>query len=222
MKKLFFEAITKVTLGLLLMIALLFLPILTFDYWNAWLLITLLFFPMIIVGFILLFKKPELLNRRLKARETQKEQRVVIALAALMFMTGFIVASLDYKYNLTNVPFPVVIAASIIFVISYILYGEVIRENEYLSRVIEVQENQKVVDTGFYGIVRHPMYLATILMFLSIPIILGSIYSFIIFLIYPFIIVSRIKNEEKVLMKELKGYKEYTQKVKYRLLPYIW
>ena len=220
--KLFIQALIKFILGLVLVGGLLFIPAGTFDYWNAWLLIGLLFIPMFIVGIILMFKNPDLLKRRLDAKEEEKEQKEVIALSGLMFVSGFVVAGLNYKYNWITLSNTTVIIASILFGISYILYGEILRENTFLTRTIKVEKNQEVVDTGFYGVVRHPMYAITILLFLSMPIILNSPISFIIFLIYPFIIVKRINNEEKVLTKELKGYKEYKKKVKYKLIPFIW
>ena len=220
--KLFIEALIKFILGLVLVGGLLFIPAGTFDYWNAWLLIGLLFIPMFIVGIILMFKNPDLLKRRLDAKEEEKEQKEVIDLSGLMFVSGFVVAGLNYKYNWITLSNTTVIIASILFGISYILYGEILRENTFLTRTIKVEKNQEVVDTGFYGVVRHPMYSITILLFLSMPIILNSPISFIIFLIYPFIIIKRINNEEKVLTKELKGYKEYKKKVKYKLIPFIW
>ena len=220
--KLFIQALIKFILGLVLVGGLLFIPAGTFDYWNAWLLIGLLFIPMFIVGIILMFKNPDLLKRRLDAKEEEKEQKEVIDLSGLMFVSGFVVAGLNYKYNWITLSNTTVIIASILFGISYILYGEILRENTFLTRTIKVEKNQEVVDTGFYGVVRHPMYSITILLFLSMPIILNSPISFIIFLIYPFIIIKRINNEEKVLTKELKGYKEYKKKVKYKLIPFIW
>ena len=220
--KLFIQTLLKFLLGLILVGVLLFIPAGTFNYWNAWLLMGLLFIPMFIVGIILMFKNPDLLKRRLDNKETEKEQKIVILLSGLMFISGFIVAGLNYKYNWINLSNTTVIIASIVFIIAYILYGEVLRENTFLTRTIKVEDNQKVVDTGFYGVVRHPMYSITILLFLSMPIILNSPISFIIFLIYPFIIIKRLNNEEEVLTKELKGYKEYKKKVKYKLIPFIW
>lgn len=220
--KLFFEAIIKIILGILLIGVLIFLPANTINYWNGWLLMGLLFIPMFIVGIIMMIKSPDLLKKRLKAKEKEEEQKLVILLSLLMFVAGFILAGLNYRYNWTVMPNWVVVVSSVIFVFSYILYAEVLRENQYLSRVIEVQENQKVVDTGLYGIVRHPMYATTIFLFLSMPLILGSLYSFAIFLVYPIIIAKRIKNEEEVLEKELEGYKEYKTKVKYKMIPFIW
>ena len=220
--KLFIKAITRFIAGVILVGALLFIPAGTFNYWNAWLFIGLLFIPMFIAGIILMFKNPMLLKSRLDVNEKENEQKQVIIYSGLMFLTGFIIAGLNYRYSWNNISNTTVIISSILFVLSYILYAEVLRENTYLSRTIKVQDNQKVVDTGLYSIVRHPMYSITLVLFLTIPLILGSIISFIIFLIYPFIIIKRIKNEEKVLENNLKGYKEYKQKVKYQLIPYIW
>ena len=220
--KLFLQAIFKILIGILIVGALLFVPAGTFEYYNEWLFMGLLFIPMFIAGIIMMIKNPELLKKRLNAKEKESKQKVVILLSAIMFITGFIIAGLNYKYNWFVLPKTAVIIASVIFVISYLIYAEVLRENEYLSRTIEVQDNQKVIDTGLYGIVRHPMYAATIFLFLSMPLILGSIISFVIFLIYPFIIGIRIRNEEKVLEKDLEGYKEYKEKVKYKMIPFIW
>ena len=220
--KLFFQAITKFILGVLVIGLLLFIPANTIYYWNGWLFMGLLFVPMFIAGIILMIKNPELLRKRLNAKETENEQKQVIALSGLMFLFGFIIAGLNYKYNWIVIPNIVVIISSILFILAYILYAEVLRENTYLSRTIEVQENQKVIDTGVYGIVRHPMYAATILLFLTMPLILGSIMSFVIFLVYPIMISKRIKNEEKVLEKELLGYAEYKKRVKYKIIPFIW
>ena len=221
-RKLFINAISKFTLGVLLVGALLFISAGTFKYWNAWLFMVLLFIPMFIAGVIMMIKNPTLLKRRLDVKESEKEQKQVILYSALMFITAFIIAGLNYRYSLFIMPNIVVIIASIVFIISYILYAVILRENTYLSRTIKVQENQKIIDTGLYGIVRHPMYSITIILFLSIPLILGSIISFLIFLIYPFIICKRIINEEQVLEKELKEYTNYKRKVKYRLIPFIW
>ena len=220
--KLFIQAISRFILGILLIGVLLFVPAGTLNYINAWLLMGLLFIPMFIVGLILLIKNPDLLKRRLDAKENEKEQKEVIITSGIMFLSGFIIAGLNYRYNWINLSNTTIIIASIIFIISYILYGEILRENSYLLRTIKVEKDQKVVDTGFYGIVRHPMYAITIPLFLSMPIILNSPISFIIFLIYPVLIIKRIKNEEEVLEKDLKGYKEYMKKVKYKLIPYIW
>ena len=220
--KLFFEAITKYLLGLLLVGILLFIPAGSLKYINGWLFICLLFIPMFIAGIVMMLKNPELLKNRLNAKEKQKEQKEVLIISSIMFISGFIIAGLNYRYKWIELPNIVIIISSIIFIISYILYAEVLRENTYLSRTIEVKDNQKVVDTGMYSVVRHPMYLVTIILFLTMPLILNSLISFIIFLIYPFIIIKRIKNEEKVLEKELKGYTKYKKKVKYRLIPFIW
>ena len=220
--KLFFQAIIKFIFGVVIIGALLFIPANTINYWNAWLFMGLLFIPMFLAGIVMMIKSPDLLKKRLNAKEKESEQKQVILFSGLMFLAGFIVAGLNYKYKWIEVSNSVVIASSIIFLIAYILYAEVLRENAYLSRTIEVQENQKVVDTGLYGIVRHPMYAVTVLLFLSMPLILGSVISFIIFLVYPFIISKRIKNEEEVLEKELEGYSEYKKKVKYKMIPFIW
>ena len=220
--KLFFQAIIKFILGVVLVGLLLFIPAGTIYYWNGLLFLGLLFIPMFIAGLILMFKNPNLLKSRLNAKEKEGKQKVVIALSGLMFLAGFILAGLNFRNDWIILPTPVVIVASVIFVIAYILYAEVLRENTYLSRTIEVQENQKVIDTGLYGVVRHPMYAVTILLFLSMPLILGSIISFCIFLIYPLIIAIRIKNEEEVLEKNLEGYSDYKKKVKYKLIPFIW
>ncbi len=220
--KLFFQAMIKLILGILVIGLSLFIPANTIEYWNAWLLIGLLFIPMIITGFILMIENPELLRKRLNAKETESAQKKVVALSGLMFLAGFIIAGLNYRYNFIKVPTVVVIISSVLFILAYFLYAEVLRENTYLSRIVEVEENQKVIDTGLYGVVRHPMYAATILLFLTMPLILGSLISFGIFLIYPIIIGIRIKNEEEVLEKELIGYAEYKKKVKYKVIPFIW
>ena len=220
--KLFFQAIIKFLLGLVVVGLLLFIPAGTINYWNGWLFIGLLFIPMFIAGIILMIKNPELLRKRLDAKEKQSEQKQVILFSGLMFLAGFIIAGLNYRYNWITISNTVVIISSVLFVIAYVLYAEVLRENTYLSRTIEVQENQKVIDKGLYGIVRHPMYAVTILLFLTMPLVLGSVISFIIFLIYPILIAKRIKNEEEVLEKDLKGYSGYKKKVKYKLIPFIW
>ena len=220
--KLFFQAIIKYVLGVIIIGALLFAPANSFEYWNGWLFMGLLFIPMFIAGIILMIKNPELLRKRLNAREKENEQKWVLLFSGLMFIAGFIVAGLNYRYSWTVLPKAVTIVSSILFIIAYILYAEVLRENTYLSRTIEVQENQKVIDTGLYGIVRHPMYAVTIVLFLTMPLILGSIISFVIFLIYPIIIGKRIKNEEKVLERDLKGYAEYKKKVKFKVIPFVW
>ena len=220
--KLFFQAIIKFTLGVGIVGLLLFIPANTLNYWNAWLFMGLLFIPMFIAGVVMMIKSPDLLKKRLNAKEKENEQKLVILFSGLMFLIGFIIAGLNYRYSWVIISNHVVIISSVIFILAYILYAEVLRENAYLSRTIEVQENQKVIDTGLYGIVRHPMYGATILLFLSMPLILGSAISFIIFLAYPLIIAKRIKNEEEVLEKNLEGYSEYKKKVKYKMIPFIW
>ena len=220
--KLFFQAIIKYLYGVITVGALLFIPANSFEYWNGWLLMGLLFIPMLIAGIILMIKNSELLRKRLNVKEKENEQKWVLLFSGLMFIIGFIIAGLNYRYQWTEMPKIVVIISSILLIIAYILYAEVLRENTYLSRTIEVQDNQKVIDTGLYGIIRHPMYAATILLFLTMPLILGSIQSFIIFLFYPVIIGKRIKNEEKVLEKDLKGYTEYKKKVKYKVIPFVW
>lgn len=220
--KLFIQAITKMVLGIIVVGILIFLPAGTIFFPNGWVLMAVLFVPMFFAGIIMMFKSPELLKRRLNAKEKQKEQSLVVKLSAIMFALGFITSGLDFRFEWSAVPKSVVIFAVMVFLLAYIIYAEVIRENTYLSRTIEVQENQKVIDTGLYSVVRHPMYTETILLFLSMPIILGSVYSFLIFLVYPFIISKRIKYEEEFLEKELGGYAEYKKKVKYRLIPFVW
>ena len=220
--KLFFQAITKIAIGIIIVGLLLFIPAGTINYWNGWLFMGILFIPMFLAGIVMMIKNPELLKKRLNAKEEQNEQKIVVMLSGLMFIAGFVVAGLNYRFGWIILPNIVSIIAAVVFIIAYILYAEVLRENTYLSRTIEVQENQKVIDTGLYGIVRHPMYAVTILLFLSMPLVLGSIISFIIFLSYPFIIAKRIRNEEEVLEKDLEGYKEYKTKVKYRMIPFIW
>ncbi len=221
-KKLFVQAIVKFFVGVLLVGLLVFLPAGTLNFFGGWLFMGILFVPMFIAGIVMMFKNPKLLKSRLKAKEKQAEQSLVVKLSGLMFIAGFIVAGLDFRFSWLPLPKTVMIVASVVFLIAYALYAEVLRENTYLSRTIEVQENQKVIDTGLHGIVRHPMYSATLLLFLSMPLVLGSVYAFIIFLAYPLIIVKRLKAEEEFLERELEGYKEYKQKVKYRLIPFIW
>ena len=221
-KKLFFQAIGKFLLGLALVFGLLFIPAGSLQYVNGWIFMGLLFIPMFIVGIILMIKNPELLKRRLNAKEKEGEQKQVVLLSGLMFIFGFVIAGLNYRFKWLELSNTVTIISSIIFIISYVLYGIVLKENTYLLRTIEVEKNQKVIDTGLYGIVRHPMYAATILLFLSMPLVLGSLFSFVIFLVYPVIIAKRIKNEEIVLEKDLKGYTEYKKKVKYKIIPFIW
>ena len=220
--KLLLEALVKFTCGLLLVALLVFLPAGTIRYTYGWLLIGLLFIPMLIAGFVMFIKTPELLKKRLDAKEKQGKQKGVVALSGLMFIAGFLVAGLDFRFGWSNMPVWVVIAASVLFLAAYALYAEVMRENAYLSRTVKVEQGQKVVDTGMYGIVRHPMYAVTLLLFWMIPLVLGSWYALIPFGFYPAVIVVRLKNEEKLLTKELPGYAEYKRKVKYRMLPFIW
>lgn len=220
--KLIINAFVKYIMGLVMVGLLLFLPAGTFDYWNAWLFIGLLFIPMLLLGVVLAVKSPDLLEKRLNSKEKESEQSVVVILSLIMFLGGFIVSALDFRFGWSKMPTVVVIVAATILLISYGLYAEVMRENAYLSRTVEIQEEQKVVDTGLYGIVRHPMYSVTTLLFLSIPLVLGSWIGFIIFLVYPLILVKRIKNEEKVLEEGLQGYKEYKEKVSCRMIPFVW
>ena len=220
--KLFFSAIIKFLLGIVLVGALVFPPAGTLEYFNGWLFMSILFIPMFIAGIVMMIFNPRLLKSRLDAKEKQSEQSLVIKLSGLMFLAGFIIAGLDFRFRWFVLPREVVIIAAVVFLVAYALYAEVLRENTYLSRTIEVQKDQKVIDTGLYGIVRHPMYSVTVLLFLSMPIVLGSLFSFIVFLAYPFIIAFRIKNEEEFLEKELKGYSEYKKKIKYRMIPFVW
>lgn len=222
MVKLIIEAIMKYLLGLIFVALLLFIPAGTIYYWNGWLFIGLLFIPMFILGVVLLLKAPDLLEKRLNDKEKEDDQRKVVALSLLMFLGGFILSAVDFRFGWSNMPTVVVILAAVILLISYGLYAEVMRENQYLSRTVEVFEGQRIVDTGMYGIVRHPMYMTTVLLFLSIPLVLGSWVGFLIFLVYPFLLVKRIRNEEKVLEQGLEGYAEYKKKVKYRMIPFIW
>ncbi|HCM87654.1 MULTISPECIES: methyltransferase family protein [Enterococcus] len=215
-------ALFKFVIGFIMLGILLFFPAGSFTFWNAWLFISLLFLPMIALGIILWLKAPDLLEKRLNTKERETEQKEVIAGSLIMFILGFVLAGLDFRFKWSLVPDWLVIIASIVFLTGYLLYAEVMRENAYLSRTVEVQEDQTVIDTGLYGLVRHPMYFATLLMFLSIPFTLGSLFAVPIFLIYPFLIIKRIMNEEAILAEELAGYKEYQKKVNYRLLPYIW
>ncbi|MBO5930698.1 MAG: isoprenylcysteine carboxylmethyltransferase family protein [Clostridia bacterium] len=220
--KLLLSALTKFLCGLVLVGALLFLPAGSFAFVGGWIFIGLLFIPMLILGAVLLAKSPELLQKRLSAKEKENTQKGVVALSGLLFLAGFIVAGLDFRFEWSHVPTWLVIVASVILLASYALYAEVMRENAYLSRTIEVQEGQKVVSSGLYGIVRHPMYAVTIWLFLSIPLVLGSFFSLLCFLPYPIIMVARILNEEKVLTEGLEGYADYKKKVKYRLIPFVW
>ena len=220
--KLFFQALSKFIFGLIIICILLFIPAGTINYPNGWLFVALLFIPMFIAGIIMFLKSPELLKRRLNAKEEQDEQKIVLLVSGIMFILAFVLAGLNFRFGWHKLPTAVIIIASIVFLLAYIMYGEVLRENEYLSRTVEVSDNQKVVDTGLYGLVRHPMYTSTIFLFLSMPLVLDSIFSFIVILVYPIIIIFRIRNEEEVLEEELIGYKEYKEKVKYKLIPYIW
>ena len=219
---LFIQALVKYLAGLLMVMLLLFLPAGTFQYWNGWLFILLLFVPMLLLGAVLLIKAPELLEKRLQSKEKEGDQKKVVAGAALMFLAGFIGSALDYRFGWTNVPKVLVIVAAVLLLVSYGLYAEVMRENVYLSRTVEIQEGQQVIDTGLYGIVRHPMYAVTVVLFLAIPLVLGSFIGFALFLIYPVLIAKRIQNEEQVLEEGLAGYKEYKEKVKYRMIPFVW
>lgn len=221
-KALFVQAIVKFSLGVVLVGVLLFLPAGTLNYPGGWLLMAILFIPMFAAGLVMMRKNPDLLKKRLHAKEKQSEQSTVVKLSGLMFLAGFIVAGLDFRFRWLPLPGWVPYAAATAFLLAYLLYAEVLRENTYLSRTIEVQEGQKVIDTGLYGIVRHPMYSATLLLFLSMPLVLGSLLSFLCFLAYPLIIAKRIRNEEEVLKAGLPGYAEYLQRVKWRLLPLIW
>ncbi|MBO4640735.1 MAG: isoprenylcysteine carboxylmethyltransferase family protein [Treponema sp.] len=220
--KLFFQGLVKFFSGVVVLGALLFVPAGSFKFFEAWLLLGILFIPMFFAGIVLIFKNPELLAKRLNAKEEQKEQKAVIALSGLMFLVAFVVAGLNYRFGWIVLPKVVSYVAAGVFLLAYVLYAEVLRENTYLSRTVEVQENQKVIDTGLYGIVRHPMYMTTLFLFLAMPLVLGSIISFAIMLLYFPIIAMRIKNEEKVLEEGLPGYKEYKQKVKFRVIPFIW
>ena len=216
------DALIKIAFGIVAMGLLLFIPAGTIHWLDGWLLMIILFVPMFFAGLVMYAKAPDLLRSRLRAKETQSEQKDVIKYSGLMFLAAFIIAGLNYRFQWIMMPRAVVWIGVVIFLLAYCLFGEVLRENQYLSRVIEVQDDQTVVDTGLYGVVRHPMYTATVLLFLSMPLVLNSLISFIIMLVYIPIIVKRIKNEEEVLEQELKGYREYKQKVKYRLIPFVW
>lgn len=221
-RKLMMQALVKYAAGLMLVMLMVFLPAGTIHYWNGWLFISLLFVPMLFLGLILLIKAPELLEKRLRSKENQQEQKNVISWSAIMFLGGFILSALDFRFGWTYVPKVVVTLASVILLAAYAMYAEVMRENAYLSRTVEVQENQKVIDTGLYGIVRHPMYFSTVLLFLAIPVVLGSWIGFAVFLMYPFLLVKRIRNEEAVLEEGLQEYREYKKKVRYRMIPFVW
>ena len=220
--KLLLSAIIKFSFGIIFVGLLLFLPAGTIKFFNAWLFIGLLFIPMFILGIFLFIKSPELLEKRLNAKEKEKTQKGVVGFSAILFLASFLIAGFDFHFVWSKVPFWCVVLASVILILSYILYAEVMRENIYLSRTIEVQENQKVIDTGLYGIIRHPMYAVTIWLFLSIPIVLGSWWALLCIAPYPFLIAIRILNEEKILEEKLVGYKEYKSKVKFRLVPFVW
>ena len=220
--KLFFQAILKFFLGLVLIGLLLFLPAGSLRYWNAWLFLGILFIPMFAAGIVMMCKNPELLKKRLNAKEEETEQKAVLVLSGIMFLAAFVVAGLNFRFQWIVLPVWAVWIGAGVFLAAYLMYAEVLRENTYLSRTIEVQENQKVVDTGLYGIVRHPMYSATLFLFLSMGIVLGSPISFAILLLYIPIIALRMKNEEKVLEEGLVGYKEYKTRVKYKVIPFIW
>lgn len=220
--KLFVQAMAKMLLGILMVCLLIFIPAGTIKFFNGWLFVISLFVPMFLAGVVMMFKSPELLKRRLDINETENEQKLVIVLSAIMFVLGFVVAGFGFRFGWYMVSKTVVAFATVMFFVSYVLYGEVLKQNPYLSRTIKVCAGQKVIDSGLYGIVRHPMYSVTLIMFLSVPLMLGSLYSFFIFLAYPFIIAKRIKSEEKFLETNLDGYIEYKKKVKYRLIPFIW
>lgn len=216
------RALTKYFSGLACVALLLFLPAGTVRYWNAWLFICVLFIPMLIVGIVLLQKEPELLEKRLSTRETEEEQKQVILGSLLLFVSGFVLAGLNFRFGWSRLPPWVSVAAAAVMLVAYGLYAEVMRENAYLSRTVEVQEGQRVVDTGLYGVVRHPMYFSTVILFWCMPLTLGSLWSFLLFLSYPLLLVRRIRNEEAVLAEGLPGYREYMKKVRYRLIPFIW
>ena len=220
--KLLLNALIKFLVGLLLVGLLIFLPAGTLAYPGGLLVLGLLFIPMLLMGIVMLARARDLLAKRLDAKEKQAAQKGVQSLAGLVFMAGFVLAGLDFRFGWSDMPLPVVIAASVIFLIGYGLYAEVMRENAYLSRTVKVEEGQTVISTGLYGIVRHPMYLASVLMFLSIPLVMGSWYALIPFAFYPLLMVVRILDEEKLLTAELSGYEEYKRKVKYRMIPFIW
>ena len=220
--KLLISSLTKFIFGIALVGALLFLPAWTFNYFGAWLFLGILFVPMLIMGIVMFIKSPALLEKRLASKEKESAQKGVVLVSALMFLGGFVLSALDFRFGWSRVPIWLSLAAAGLFLVGYAMYAEVMRENAYLSRTVEVQEGQKVISTGLYGVVRHPMYLATLLMFLPMPLVLGSLWGIIPFAIYPVAIIVRILNEEKVLSKGLEGYAEYTKKVKYRLIPFIW
>lgn len=221
-KGLFFQAIAKFLLGVVLIGVLIFLPAGTLRFPNGWLFMAILFVPMFGAGLVMMAKNPYLLQKRLDAKEKEREQSLVVKLSGLMFIAGFVLAGLDFRFGWLPLPQLVSIVATVLFLLAYLMYAEVLRENTFLSRTIEVQENQTVVDTGLYGIVRHPMYSATVILFLSMPLVLGSLISFVVFLAYPLLIAKRIRNEEQVLEAGLPGYTEYKKKVRWRMIPYVW
>ena len=221
-KRLFLQALGKFLLGVVVIGLLLFLPAGSLQYWQGWLLMGILFVPMFCAGLVMMAKNPELLRKRLNAKEGEKEQRTVVKLSGILFVATFVVAGLNWRFDWCVLPDWAVWVSAGLFLVCYLLYAEVLRENTYLSRTIEVQENQKVIDTGLYGVVRHPMYMATTVLFLAMPLVLASPLSFLILLLYIPLIAKRIKNEEMVLEEGLKGYKEYKRKVKYRVIPFVW
>lgn len=221
-KKLFVQAIAKFLLGFVAVGLLIFVPAGSLEYWNGWLLMAILFIPMFIAGIVLMTINPDLLRKRLHAKEKESEQKTAILCSGIMFLCGFVLAGFNYRFGWITMPKWLMIAASVVFLFAYAMYAEVLRENAYLSRTIEVQENQRVIDTGLYGVVRHPMYSMTVFLFLSMPLVLGSPLTFVVFLVYPFILAKRIQNEEQVLERELEGYADYKNQVKYKMLPFIW
>ena len=220
--KLFLQALGKFSLGVSLVGVMIFLTAGTFSYFGGWLLMGIMFIPMLLAGVVMLIFRPELLKKRLSAKEKQKEQSLVVKLSGVMFVAGFVLAGLGQRFDWYSLPKWASLLAAAVFLTAYCLYAEVLRENVYLSRTVEVQEGQKLIDTGLYGMVRHPMYSATLLLFLSMPLVLGSVYSFMVFLAYPVLIAKRLKHEEEFLASELTGYAEYQKKVKYRLIPFLW
>lgn len=221
-KKLFVQAIAKFLLGFVAVGLLIFVPAGSLEYWNGWLLMAILFIPMFIAGIVLMTINPDLLRKRLHAKEKESEQKTAILCSGIMFLCGFVLAGFNYRFGWITMPKWSAIAAGVVFLFAYAMYAEVLRENAYLSRTIEVQENQRVIDTGLYGVVRHPMYSMTVFLFLSMPLVLGSPLTFVVFLVYPFILAKRIQNEEQVLERELEGYADYKNQVKYKMLPFIW
>ncbi len=220
--KLLFSALSKYIMGLLLVSVLLFLPAGTLNFLRGWLFLGLLFLPMLLLGIVLFVKAPELLEKRLRSREQESEQKQVVGSSALLFFLSFLCCGLDFRFGWSALPMAVSCAAAVLLLLSYGMYAEVMRENAYLSRTVEIQEDQKLIDTGLYAFVRHPMYTATIVLFLSIPLVLGSIPAFLLMLPYPLLLVKRIRNEEALLEEGLPGYKDYQRRVPYRLFPYIW